>query len=73
MQELKIFENEQFGKVRTLEHNNEIYFVASDICKCLDIKNTTQAVQRLDKDDRSMFNIGRQGETKLVNEMVVEI
>lgn len=68
MQELKIFENSDFGKVRTLEHNNDVYFVASDICKCLDIKNTTQAVQRLDKDDRSMFNIGRQGETNVVNE-----
>lgn len=69
MQELKIFENSDFGQVRTLEHNNEIYFVASDICKCLDIKNTTQAVQRLDKDDKSMFNIGLSGgETNLINE-----
>lgn len=68
MQELKIFENEQFGKVRTLQIENEPYFVASDVCKCLDIKNATQAVQRLDEDERSMLNIGRQGETNLVNE-----
>ncbi len=69
MQELKIFENSDFGQVRTLEYNNEIYFVASDICKCLDIKNTTQAVQRLDEDEKSMFNIGLSGgETNLVNE-----
>lgn len=69
MQELKIFENSDFGQVRTLEYNNEIYFVASDICKCLDIKNTTQAVQRLDKDEVTMFNIGSlSGETNLVNE-----
>lgn len=69
MNELKIFENSDFGQVRTLEYNNEIYFVASDICKCLDIKNTTQAVQRLDEDEKSMFNIGLSGgETNLVNE-----
>lgn len=69
MNEIKIFENSDFGQVRTLEHNNEIYFVASDICKCLDIKNTTQAVQRLDEDEKSMFNIGLSGgETNLVNE-----
>lgn len=68
MNEIKIFENEQFGKVRTLEIKNEPYFVAIDVCKCLDIKNTTQAVQRLDEDERSMLNIGRQGETNLVNE-----
>ena len=68
MQELKIFENEQFGKVRTLEIENEPYFVAVDVCKCLDIKNATQAVQRLDEDERSMLNIGRQGEINVVNE-----
>lgn len=69
MNEIKIFENSDFGQVRTLEHNNEIYFVASDICKCLDVKNTTQAVQRLDEDEKSMFNIGLSGgETNLVNE-----
>lgn len=69
MNEIKIFENSDFGQVRTLERNNEIYFVASDICKCLDIKNTTQAVQRLDGDEKSMFNIGLSGgETNLVNE-----
>ncbi|KXB48671.1 hypothetical protein HMPREF3188_00057 [Tissierellia bacterium KA00581] len=68
MQELKIFENSDFGKVRTLEHNNDVYFVASDICKCLDIKNATQAVQRLDKDEVTKFNLGRQGETNVVNE-----
>lgn len=68
MQELKIFENEKFGEVRIVEVKNEPYFVASDVCKCLDIKNATQAVQRLDEDERSMLNIGRQGETNLVNE-----
>lgn len=69
MNEIKIFENEQFGKVRTLEIKNEPYFVAIDVCKCLDIKNATQAVQRLDKDEVTMFNIGSlSGETNLVNE-----
>lgn len=69
MNEIKIYENEQFGKVRTLQIENEPYFVAVDVCKCLDIKNTTQAVQRLDEDEKSMFNIGLSGgETNLVNE-----
>lgn len=41
--------------------------MASDVCKALDILNTTQAIQKLD-DERSMFNIGRQGEANCVNE-----
>lgn len=68
MKDLQIFKNEEFGEIRTLEINNEPYFVAIDVCKILDIKNTTQAINRLDEDERTMFNIGRQGETNIVNE-----
>ncbi len=68
MDEIKVFENTEFGKVRTIEVNNEPWFVASDVCRALDIANTTQAMQRLDEDERSMFNIGRQGEAYIVNE-----
>ena len=62
------YDSEEFGTIRTVTINNEPWFVASDICKALDIVNTTQAVQRLDDDERSMFNIGRQGEANIVNE-----
>jgi len=44
------------------------WFVASDICKSLGIANTTQALQALDDDERSMFNIGRQGKANIINE-----
>lgn len=68
MNELKIFENEQFGEVRTLKRTDQVLFVAKDVCEALDIQNTTQAVNRLDEDERAMFNIGRQGSTNFVNE-----
>ncbi|WP_434088108.1 BRO-N domain-containing protein [Bacillus tropicus] len=44
------------------------WFVAKDVCDILEIKNTTQAMQKLDTDERTMFNIGRQGETNIINE-----
>lgn len=68
MNELQIFNSSEFGQIRTVTKDNEPWFVASDICKALDIKNVTQAIQRLDNDERSMFNIGRQGDTNCVNE-----
>ena len=69
MNEITVFENTEFGKVRTIEINNELWFVASDVCKALDIVNTTQAMQRLDGDEKSMFNIGLSGgATNCVNE-----
>lgn len=48
--------------------NNEPWFVAKDVCEILEISNPTMALQRLDEDERSKFNLGRQGETNIVNE-----
>ena len=69
MNELQIFNNEDFGEIRTVTIDNDPWFVASDICKALDIANTTQAMQRLDDDEKSMLNIGLSGgATNCVNE-----
>ena len=69
MNELQIFNNEDFGEIRTVTIDNDTWFVASDICKALDIANTTQAMQRLDDDEKSMLNIGLSGgATNCVNE-----
>ena len=68
MNEIQIFKNNEFGEIRTVSINDEPWFVASDICRALDIQNVTQAVQKLDDDERSMFNIGRQGNANCVNE-----
>ncbi|WP_317851775.1 BRO-N domain-containing protein [Pseudomonas monteilii] len=55
-------------QVRTLVIAGEPWFVAADVCRVLEVGNTTQAVQALDEDERAMFNIGRQGNANLVNE-----
>lgn len=69
MNELKIFENQEFGKIRSVMVNNEPYFVAKDVCDILEIKNTTMAINRLDEDEVTKFNLGGlSGETNIVNE-----
>lgn len=68
MNDLTIFKNEDFGEVRTVILNDEIWFVAKDVCSILEIQNTTQALESLDSDERSMFKIGRQGESNIINE-----
>lgn len=55
-------------QVRTVTINNEPYFVATDVTKILGLTNTTVALSRLDNDERSKFNLGRQGEANVVNE-----
>lgn len=58
MNNLQIFENENFGKIRVVEHSNEPYFLATDICKALGLSNPSMAVSRLDEDERAKFNLG---------------
>ncbi|WP_025117113.1 phage antirepressor [Lysinibacillus fusiformis] len=54
--------------VRILELNNEPWFVATDVCRVLALTNPTVAINRLEDDERSKFNLGRQGESNIVNE-----
>ena len=55
--------------LRTLtDKTGEPWFVAKDVCDILEISNPSDALKRLDDDERSRFNLGRQGETNIVNE-----
>lgn len=42
--ELKIFENEAFGKVRIIEKNNEPWFVGKDVADILGYKNGSPVI-----------------------------
>ena len=54
--------------VRVVMRDDEPWFVATDICDALNIQNASQVIARLDQDERSMFNIGRQGAAHIVSE-----
>ena len=68
MDNMQVYKHEQFGEIRTLTKDGEIWFVATDVCNALDLTNPTMTVARLDEDERSKFNLGRQGMTNCVNE-----
>lgn len=55
-------------EVRTIEVDGEPWFVLADVCKVLELSNTTIVANRLDEDERSKFNLGRQGEAIIINE-----
>ncbi len=53
MNELKIFENRDFGKIRSLMVNNEPFFVGNDIATVLGYKNTRDALSKhIDEEDK---------------------
>lgn len=68
MNELKLFENPEFGSIRVISINNEPWWVLSDVCKVLDLSNPTVVSNRLENDERSKFDLGRQGEATIINE-----
>lgn len=68
MNDLQIFNNEEFGKVRTALVNEEPMFCLIDICKALEMSNPTMVAQRLDDDERTKLDLGRQGETNFITE-----
>ena len=69
MNELKIFQNSEFGEIRTITKNNDPWFVAIDVCNALDLKNPTVSVGRLDEDEVTKFNLGGlSGESNIVSE-----
>lgn len=66
---IMIFENEQFGQVRTVNIDGNPWFVSVDVCTALGVSRT--AVRRLDEDEkgvRSMHTLGGTQRLAVVNE-----
>ncbi|HAV9946533.1 hypothetical protein JOW62_02525 [Escherichia coli] len=60
MSALAVFSFQEERQVRVVMINGEPWFVAQDVCSTLRIQNVTQALEKLDDDERSMFNIGHE-------------
>ena len=60
--EIKIFENPQFGAIRTTESNGEPWFVGKDIAVALGYNDPLQAVRRhVDTDDKGVVKMTTPG------------
>lgn len=70
---VQVFNNEEFGQVRTLEIDGMVYFVGKDVAEVLAYKEPNKAISRhVDEDDRTKHpitdNLGRTQETYIINE-----
>lgn len=72
MNSLQIFSSEEFGEIRTVIIDGEPWFCMTDICKALEISNTSQAKTRLNADgvitNEVIDSIGRKQNANFVNE-----
>ena len=67
MNELQVF-TYQNNEVRTVERDGEPWFVLKDVCAVLNVSNPTVVAERLDEDERAKFDLGRQGQSWVINE-----
>lgn len=74
MNELQIFNNEEFGQVRVIEVNGEPYFVGKDVAEILGYSNSRKAlIDHVDEEDKTdgvtiRDSIGRDQNPVLINE-----
>jgi anti-repressor protein len=71
MNDLQVFQNQNFGQVRTTTIDGEPWFVAADVCRALDLGDTSKTVERLDDDEKGTNSIPTPGGTQnmtIVNE-----
>ena len=67
MNELKIFENTEFGQVRTTTINDEPYFVGKDVAGILGYTNTPKAIRdHVDDEDKLTERIVLSGQNREV-------
>lgn len=72
MNELQIFKNPEFGEIRTVEVNNEPWFVGKDVASVLGYSNPQKAirdhVEDEDKGVNEMFTPGGKQQLPIINE-----
>ncbi len=67
MNNLKIFSNEEFGQVRTVMLNDEVWFVGKDVAAILGCSNTRKALtDHVDKEDKGVTKCDTPGGIQLL-------
>lgn len=74
MNNLKVFENKEFGSIRTVQIDNEPYFVGKDVAEILGYSDSSSAVSKnVDDEDKTTLLLEQDGSnyksrTTLINE-----
>lgn len=71
MTDMQIFENPEFGKIRTIEADGDSWIVAADVCKALGVANGRTVTARLDEDEKAVYvvdTLGGKQKATCVNE-----
>ncbi|WP_157410601.1 BRO family protein [Bacillus albus] len=71
MNQLQVFNNEEFGQVRTVTQGEDVWFVAKDVADVLEYRDTHNMVRFLDEDEKDTHQVSTLGGSqtmKVINE-----
>ena len=72
MNELQIFNSEEFGEIRTITKDNGPMFCLADVCKALELEQVSRVKARLKTDgvttSKVTDRLGREQEATFINE-----
>lgn len=71
--QIQVFENKEFGEIRTVEIDGQVWFIGKDVAEILGYERPTKAVQdHVDGEDKDVVpiqdSIGRRQNTPVINE-----
>ena len=70
--EILLFQHEEFGEVRTLNIDDELWFVGKDVCKIFGDSNHNRSLGRIEDEDKMMVeltdSLGRTQTATAINE-----
>lgn len=65
MGQMEIFENEEFGQVRTVMRDGEVWFIARDVAEALGYANASDAISKhVDREDKGIAKCDTLGGTQ---------
>ena len=70
--QLKEFENKEFGRIRVADVNGQLWWILKDVCKALGLTTPSRVAERLDEDEVSQTHVidgmGREQNTYIITE-----
>ena len=61
MNDIKVFNNDEFGEVRAFNEDEQIFFVAKDVCRALALSNPRSSLALLEDDEKGVHTVDTPG------------
>lgn len=71
MNDIQVFNNSEFGEVRTVLIGDDVWFIAKDICDILGLSDVSRSVEKLEDDEKLIHKIFVSGQNRdilIINE-----